>query len=185
MVVRDTSAGTIAGFEIDTSEAPRLRALYSGNSTSTGIPFVTGTGNDWADGDGAAGTHGAFSLSTTAPHHLTDCYNSNIDVTPASDLGGTAIMFCDGNADSAFSGTGGAIDSERKLSVVSPSGKTQDNVYPVTPGSVPGKNDFSHAYFMFLLGDSVCDADLTADDPFMIMAGTAVARKAARSGASS
>ena len=163
--------GTLgANFEID---AGTLEGWAAGSKPSTpgtvGTPtaFWSNTANhrDWVDG-GPGG--GYFELSGAAPHTAaSDCYGSNIDF--AADTGGAVLDFiCDGHSDSKFSGKGGSLANEKEQNVITPSGKTLDDVWPVKPGNNTAKDDFTHAYNAFVFADSVCDADTDADDLFMI-----------------
>ena len=47
---------------------------------------------------------------------------------------------------------------------MSPSGKTPDDKWPIKPGNVRAKNDFSHAYAQAALIDSPCDDDNIANN---------------------
>jgi SdrD B-like domain len=143
------SAVNVGGFEIDANESPQARALYSGNN----VP----PGDDWAQG---FTQNGVFLPSTSEPHTAAaDCYGSNIDknLQPST-------LICDGNSDNAF-------PLEPEQNIVSPSGKTQDPVWPVRPGNVRPKNDFSHAYVHASNMDSPCDPDSLPDDTILHLAG--------------
>lgn len=78
---------------------------------------------------------------------------------------------CDGASDPTFDGQGADPVTEPEKNVVSPGGKQINDIWSVTEGSVTGKDDFSHAYSLFHLGDSTCDSDLVADDPFFVVSG--------------
>src|SRR5215213_617192 len=150
MVIALASANNVGGFEIDADHTTPGDALYSGNNA----------GDDWTKG---ASNEGVFSASAAAPHTAaTDCYGSNIDKTPA--LAPSALI-CDGNSDTKFRAT------EPEQNVVSPSGKSPDDVWPVKPGNVRPKNDFSHAYVQAAAVDSPCDADTDADDTVLHLGG--------------
>jgi hypothetical protein len=151
MAIALASANNVGGFEIDADHTTPGDALYSGNNG----------GDDWAQG---ASNQGMFRASTSAPHTAAaDCYGSNIDKNPSAD--GPSALICDGNSDSN-------LDTlEPEQNVVSPSGKSPDDVWPVKPGNVRAKNDFSHAYTHASLVDSPCDSDTLADDVVLHLAG--------------
>jgi hypothetical protein len=127
-------------------------------------------GLDNGGGDGAdandpdchpvAGAHETASL---------DCYDFHVDLNP--DINGAPAFICDGSSSSSFDGNGGDEVTQVERSIVSPSGTTQANTWPITAGNNAPKTDLSHGYFLFRLGDSVCDADTDNDDPFFIMGG--------------
>ena len=123
-------ATNLGGFEIDADHTTASDALYSGNDS----------GDDWADGGTGAGV---FAAGTG-----TDCYGSHIDQVLAP-----STVICDGNSDTKFK------NIEPEQNIVSPSGKTPDDVWPVKPGNVRPKNDFSHAYVHAATVDSPCDDD--------------------------
>jgi hypothetical protein len=151
LVIALASADNIGGFEIDADHTTPGDALYSGNNG----------GNDWAQG---ASNQGIFRASTSAPHTAAaDCYGSNIDKNPSAV--GPSALICDGNSDSN-------LDSlEPEQNIVSPSGKSPDDVWPVKPGNVRPKNDFSHAYVHANSVDSPCDSDTLADDVVLHLGG--------------
>jgi hypothetical protein len=144
------SGATLGGFEID-ADAPSMQsALYSDS------------GKDWAAGSG----QGVFMLGGGG---VTDCYGSNIAPNPAS--GGSPWILCDGSSDARFDGSGGDTTVEPEQNIVGPGGKQVSDAWPIKAGSVTAKDDFSHAYTFFWLGDSTCDADTLADDPFIALGG--------------
>jgi hypothetical protein len=148
VVINFASADNVGGFEIDANHAVANHALYSGNDA----------GDDWAEGSSQAGV---FEPSAGLPHTAaTNCYGSNVDkvLEPST-------FICDGNSDTKFK----VIEPEQNI--VSPSGKTPDDVWPVKPGNVRPKNDFSHAYVHAATVDSPCDADTDADDVVLHLAG--------------
>lgn len=141
---------TLGGFEID-ADAPAMQsALYSDS------------GKDWATGSG----QGVFMLGAGG---VSDCYGSDIAPSPAS--GGHAWLLCDGSSDARFDGNGGDTMVEPEQNIVGPGGKQVSDSWPINAGSVTAKDDFSHAYSFFWLGDSSCDADTLADDPFIALGG--------------
>jgi hypothetical protein len=151
IVIALASANNVGGFEIDADHTTARDALYSGNNT----------GNDWATG---SSQQGVFIPSTAAPHTAaTDLYGSNIDKNPAAP--GTSTLIGDGNSDTKFKNT------EPEQNQVSPAGKSPDDKWPVGPGNVHAKDDFSHAYVHAENVDSPCDADTTADDVVLHLAG--------------
>jgi hypothetical protein len=151
LVIALASADNVGGFEIDADHTTPGDALYSGNNG----------GDDWAQG---ASNQGIFRASTSAPHTAAaDCYGSNIDKNPSAT--GSSALICDGNSDSKLSGV------EPEQNVVSPSGKSPDDVWPVQPGNVRPKNDFSHAYVHANSVDSPCDSDTLADDVVLHLGG--------------
>ena len=131
-------ADTVGGFEIDATST--TGALYSGTEASPG--------NDWALGGSQTGV---FQL--TPPNGTPDvpnCYGSNVSRVQAA---GASAFICDGNSDTKFKNV------EPEQNIVSPSGKTPDDVWPIKPGNVRPKNDFSHAYTNGVFLDSPCDDD--------------------------
>jgi hypothetical protein len=151
MVIALASANNVGGFEIDADHTTVSDALYSGNNA----------GDDWAQG---SSNNGIFVPSAAAPHTAAaDCYGSNIDKNATAS--GTAALICDGNSDSRLT----SIEPEQNI--VSPAGKSPDDVWPVKPGNVRPKNDFSHAYVHANAVDSPCDADTEADDVVLHLAG--------------
>jgi len=138
------SAVTLGGFEIDAGDVTQNHALYSGTDTPPG--------DDWAQGPSQ---HGIFA-STGAGN----CYGSEIH---SAQLPSTVI--CDGNSDTKFK----TIQPEQNI--VSPSGKTPDDVWPIKPGNVRPKNDFSHAYVHASLADSSCDPDPDANNLILQLGG--------------
>ena len=155
------SAVTRGGFEIDASQVNPDDALFAGETTGGQAEGV-----DWAEDAGSPGDSGLFAGVPTgdgAPGAFTvqvaiDCYGSDVYADPS--IGGLNVFICDGNADAKFGNGGGAIIAEPELSVVSPSGKQQDTVWPITSGNVPGKNDFSHAYFRYQNTYSECQEEV-------------------------
>ena len=155
MIIGSAAADNVGGFEIDADHTTVGDALYSGNNA----------GDDWAQG---AANNGIFVPSTDAPHTATGtdpCYGSRVDKNTSAT--GPSSLICDGNSDSKFR------NSEPELNVVSPSGKTPDDIWPVKSGNVRPKNDFSHAYVHASLADSPCETpdDSVADDVMLHMAG--------------
>jgi hypothetical protein len=151
MAIALASANNVGGFEIDADHTTPGDALYSGNDG----------GDDWAQG---ASNQGIFRASTAAPHTAAaDCYGSNIDKNPSA--AGPSALICDGNSDSRLN------SFEPEQNIVSPSGKSPDDVWPVKPGNVRPKNDFSHAYTHASVVDSPCDSDTDLDDIVLHLAG--------------
>ena len=148
VVINFASAVNVSGFEIDASNVTVSHALYSGNDS----------GDDWAQG---ASNDGVFDHSTTPPHTaVTDCYGSSVDKSLEP-----STMICDGSSDSRFR----TVEPEQNI--VSPSGKTPDDVWPIKPGNVRPKNDFSHAYVHAQAVDSPCDEDSLLDDVVLHLGG--------------
>ena len=144
------TADNVAGFEIDASNTNG--ALYSGTDTPQG--------NDWAQG---LTQSGVFQL--TPPNGTPDfpnCYGSNVSRIQAA---GPSAFICVGNSDTKFKNT------QPEQNIVSPSGKTPDDVWPVKPGNVRPKNDFSHAYTNGVFLDSPCDVDTLNDDLMLRLGG--------------
>ena len=151
IVIAIAVADNVGGFEIDADHATPSDALYSGNNA----------GNDWAQGTSA---QGIFVPSASAPHTAaTDLYGSNIDKNPAA--AGQSALIGDGNSDSRFR----TVETEQNM--VSPAGKSPDDQWPVKPGNVHAKDDFSHAYTHASVADSPCDADSDADDVMLHLGG--------------
>ena len=148
------SAVNVGGFEIDANESPQARAFYAGNNAPPG--------DDWAQTDPApAAGEGVFVPSADLPHTAAaGCYGSNIDknLEPST-------LICDGNSDHVFDA------AEPEQNVVSPSGKTPDDIWPIKPGNVRPKNDFSHAYTHASTVDSPCDPDPDANNTVLHLAG--------------
>jgi hypothetical protein len=138
------SAITLGGFEIDAGDVTQNHALYSGTEGSPG--------NDWAQGPGQ---QGVFASAGSG-----NCYGSEIHsvLLPST-------VICDGNSDSKFKNT------QPEQTIVSPSGKTPDAVWPIKPGNVRPKNDFSHAYVHANLADSPCDSNPDADNLILQLGG--------------
>jgi len=90
-----------------------------------------------------------------------DCYGSNIDKNPNLE---PSTFICDGNSDNFFT-------TEPEQNIVSPSGKTPDDLWPIRPGNVRPKNDFSHAYAQADTVDSPCDPDTDQDDVVLHLGG--------------
>ena len=79
-------------------------------------------------------------------------------------------FICDGNSDSKFGTGGAAILPEAEEDIVSPSGKQIDDIWPIKGGSVPGKDDFSHAFLAIRSDhDSPCDADADLGDKLLYL----------------
>lgn len=150
LVLSPARGATLGGFEIDADALSMQSALYSDG------------GKDWSLGPG----QGVFVLGAGG---VTDCFGSDVAPNPAS--GGLASFLCDGSSDSRFDGNGGDTVVEPEQNIVGPGGKQVSDLWPIKPGSVTGKDDFSHAYAFFWLGDSSCDADTLADDPFIALGG--------------
>ena len=136
-------ARLINGFEIDAGEAAGLTAYYSGNDPAGS------DGDDWAQG----GTFkGVFTGAAGGP-----CYSSTISVNPT--INGAAGVICDGTSDSGFR------TLEPEASIVSPAGKTPDDVWSIKPGNNTPKNDVTHGYTLIREFDSPCVAGGSASDP--------------------
>lgn len=149
-------ADTLDGFEVDAEHSGAGEALYSQ------------AGNDWAEA-GSSGGEGVFLLGTAGDPDFLGCYGSDITVNPLAS--GTATLMCDGSSDANFDGQGGDAVTEPEKNVVGPGGKQTNDIWPVSEGNVTAKDDFSHAYSLFHLGDSTCDSDPAADDPFFVVSG--------------
>ena len=165
----------VGGFEIDANQG--VAAVKDDLSTINDDAYYSGTfstpGDDWVDG---GPNNGLFALSGSAPHTAAaDCYGSNIDINSAALVsnGGRyddITFVCDGNADSKFGTGGSAILPEAEEDIVSPSGKQIDDVWPIKDGSIPGKDDFSHAYLAITSDhDSPCDADANTGDKILYL----------------
>jgi hypothetical protein len=150
------SAVVLGGFEIDAEHVAISDALYSQSS------------DDWAAGAGAGGEPVFLGGTSGAPDFL-GCYDSDISVNPSID--GAVTFLCDGSSDSSFDGAGPDVVVEPEQNIVTPGGKQIADIWNITAGSVTAKDDFSHAYSLFRFRDSPCDADTTADDPFLMLAG--------------
>jgi SdrD B-like domain len=151
MVITLALASNEGGFEIDANQTPPGNALYSGNEG----------GDDWAKG---SSQEGIFIPSTSAPHTAAaDLYGSNIDKNPAAV--GPSVLIGDGNSDSKFN------NQEPEENQVSPAGKSPDDKWPVKPGNVHAKDDFSHAYVHASTVDSPCDSDPDAEDVVLHLGG--------------
>jgi hypothetical protein len=145
------SATNVGGFEIDADHTTESDALYSGNNG----------GDDWAQG---ASSDGIFVPSTSAPHTAAaNLYGSDIDKNPSA--AGVSTLIGDGNSDSRFTGL------EEEQNQVSPAGKTPDDIWPVKPGNVHAKDDFSHAYVHASVVDSPCDSDSDIEDVVLHLGG--------------
>jgi hypothetical protein len=140
-------AANLAGFEVDAEMASPANALYGQGAV------------DWAGGGSSAFLHTGAG----------GCYGSGVAGNAGS--GGTSVFLCDGSSDSRFDGNGGDTVVEPEQNIVTPGGKQIQDVWNIKAGSVTAKDDFSHAYSFFWYGDSTCDADTVADDPFMALAG--------------
>ena len=138
------SAVNIGGFEIDAGNATQNHALYSGTDSPPG--------DDWAQGPSQ---DGIFASAGTG-----NCYGSEIHsvIQPST-------VICDGNSDTKFK------NIQPEQNIVSPSGKTPDDIWPVKPGNVRPKNDFSHAYVNAETLDSPCDSDPDEDDLILRLGG--------------
>jgi len=150
------SAGTLAGVEIDADQLTPGSALFSQ------------TADDWAETGGSA-AEGVFLLGTSGNPDFTGCYDSDISVNPA--VNGAAGFICDGSSDSRFDGNGGDTVVEPEKNIVSPGGKQIQDIWAIKEGGVTAKDDFSHAYNLFRMSDSSCDADGDADDRFLVLGG--------------
>jgi len=162
----------VGGFEIDANQG--VPAVVDDLGTINDDAYYSGTyttpGDDWVDG----GSHdGLFALGSGTA--AAGCYGSDIDINSAALIsnGGRyddIAFVCDGNADSKFGTSGGAILAEPEEDIVSPSGKQIDDVWPIKGGSVPGKDDFSHAYLAITSDhDSPCDADTNTGDKLLYL----------------
>ncbi len=150
------AADTVGGFEIDADHSAPAEALYSQATY------------DWAE-SASSGGEGVFLLGTAGNPDFLNCYGSNVSVNPAVD--GLATFLCDGSSDSRFDGQGSDTIVQPEENTVSPGGKQIDDVWAIQAGGVTGKDDFSHAYSLFRMGDSSCDADSLADDRFVALGG--------------
>ena len=146
------------GFEIDAGESvfPLADAYYSG----------TDGADDWAEGDSQDGVFLGVPTGSTPPLGAgalvaPDCYGSDIYTNASID--GAQTFICDGHSSNKF--------SEAENNIVSPAGKTPEDIWPIKAGNNSPKNEFSHAYAMFRLGDSICDADTDEDDLFLYLGG--------------
>ncbi len=146
----------VGGFEIDANQAlegsaaSQEKAYYPGND----VP----PGDDWVGDSLMAGDDGIFYLDTDGGADFPDCYDSDISLDPG--LNGAATLICDGTSNSTFD------DVENEENIVSPSGQTPDDEWPISGGNNTPKNDITHGYLLFRQGDSVCDADSDPDDLF-------------------
>ena len=152
----DTSALTLAGFEIDADNPNASDALFAGSAT------------DWAE-NGSSAAEGVFLLGTSGSPDFLGCYGSDISVNPA--VAGTAGLICDGSSDSRFDGNGGDTVVEPEENIVSPGGKQIDDIWNIKQGGVTPKDDFSHAYYLFRNSDSSCDADTEPNNRFLVLSG--------------
>jgi len=152
----DTSALTLAGFEIDADNPAPGDALFAGSAT------------DWAE-NGSSAAEGVFLLGTSGSPDFVGCYGSDISVNPA--VAGTAGLICDGSSDARFDGNGGDTVVEPEENIVSPGGKQIDDIWNIKQGSVTPKDDFSHAYYLFRNSDSSCDADTEPNNRFLVLGG--------------
>ena len=91
------------------------------------------------------------------------CYGSTITVNP--DIAGAAGVICDGTSDPGFKNV------EPELTIVSPSGKTPDDVWPIKPGNNTPKNDITHGYTLIRDFDSPCVAGTDADSQIVFLGG--------------
>ena len=156
LLIASAGAANQGGFEIDAGAAQPNGALYSGVGTSP-------AGDDWtkgATGNGVFKAHVGAGTGNATPGGA-GCYGSQID---KGDAAGTKAFICDGNSDSKFK-------AFPEQNVVSPSGKTQDASWPIKPGNVRPKNDFSHAYVYTKLADSPCTAGSGATDTMLYLGG--------------
>jgi len=122
----DTSALTLAGFEIDADNPNASDALFAGSAT------------DWAE-NGSSAAEGVFLLGTSGSPDFLGCYGSDISVNPA--VAGTAGLICDGSSDSRFDGNGGDTVVEPEENIVSPGGKQIDDIWNIKQGGVTPKDD--------------------------------------------
>ena len=152
----DTSALTLAGFEIDADNPNASDALFAGSAT------------DWAE-NGSSAAEGVFLLGTSGSPDFLGCYGSDISVNPA--VAGTAGLICDGSSDSRFDGNGGDTVVEPEENIVSPGGKQIDDIWNIKQGGVTPKDDFSQAYYLFRTSDSSCDADTAPNNRFLVLSG--------------
>jgi hypothetical protein len=150
-LVVGAGASNQGGFEIDAGSVTATDALFSGNQG----------GNDWAKGSSGEGVFKLAASGSATGTAATNCYGSNIDFGGA---GGTAALICDGNSDKAFK-------TSPEQNIVSPSGKTPDDLWPVKPGNVRPKNDFSHAYVYTKAADSPCTVGTSATDTILYLGG--------------
>jgi hypothetical protein len=156
LVVGQAGAANQGGFEIDAANdnATHSPALYSGTLPSPG--------DDWAPG---STQQGVFSASSTgngiAQPGGASCYGSTIFRGLAP---GAAAFVCDGSSDSKLS-------AFPEQNIVSPSGKTPDASWPIKPGNVRPKNDFSHAYIYGKTAHSPCNPDPNSQDPVLYLGG--------------
>jgi hypothetical protein len=164
----------VAGFQIDANKG--VPAVANDLTTQSVQALYTDTADgadDWVKGAGS-GT-GLFQLGGTGTA-AKDCYGSNIDFVSASlaENGGRydSGFICDGNADSKFGTGGGAILAEPEQDIVSPSGKQVDTSWPIKPGSVTGKDDFSHAMLAISRDNtSPCTGGTAGKDGELYLAG--------------
>lgn len=161
-----TTAGashtTGPGFEVDAGQSEGWAAGTAGTPRALWSNAASHT--DWADGGPG---DGFFTPSAATPHTAAaDCYNSNIDFVAGADA--VLDFICDGHSDSKFSGRGASLANEPEKNIVSPAGKTLDDVWPIKTGNNTPKDDFTHAYNAFVYADSKCDVDTDADDLFLI-----------------
>jgi hypothetical protein len=150
------SASTLAGAEIDADNPAVGDALFAQSAT------------DWAENAGSA-AEAVLLLGTSGSPDFVDCFGSDLSINPA--VNGTAGFICDGSSDSRFDGNGGDTVVEPEQNIVSPGGKQIHDVWNIKGGGVTPKDDFSHAYNLFRMGDSSCDADGDADDRFLVLGG--------------
>jgi hypothetical protein len=149
-------AGTLAGAEIDADSPTVGDALFAQSAT------------DWAEWSGSA-AEGVFLLGTSGSPDFIDCFGSDLSINPS--VSGTGGFICDGSSDSRFDGNGGDTVVEPEQNIVSPGGKQIQDIWNIKAGGVTPKDDFSHAYNLFRMGDSSCDADGDANNRFLVLGG--------------
>src|SRR5262245_829963 len=157
LIVARAGAANQGGFEIDAGvdNATHSQALYSGTLPTPG--------DDWAPGSSQQGVFSATG-STPAVPGGTGCYGSNIFLGGAVSAASSAFI-CDGNSDPK-------LKAFPEKNIVSPSGKTPDASWPIKPGNVRPKNDFSHAYVYTKTAHSPCNtADPNSQDPILYLGG--------------
>jgi hypothetical protein len=153
LLIGSAGAANQGGFEIDAGlPTPTTNALYSGNLA----------GVDWA-GTNTTSTNGVFAATgtTLASPGGSNCYGQNVYRGTAA---GTASFICDGNSDSR-------LRAFTEQNIVSPSGKSPDASWPIKPGNVRPKNDFSHAYVYARTAHSPCNPDANSQDPILYLGG--------------
>src|SRR5262245_26047329 len=156
LIVARAGAANQGGFEIDAGvdNATHSQALYSGTLPTPG--------DDWAPG---SSQQGVFSSTGTTPATPggTGCYGSNIFLGGAVNSASSAFI-CDGSSDAK-------LKAFPEKNIVSPSGKSPDASWPVKPGQVRPKNDFSHAYVYTRTAHSPCNSDANSQDTILYVGG--------------